>query len=89
MSEESQPNQRIIITSTKSILVSLLLTFFLGPIGMLYSTLWGALFMIAVSVVVWLITLGFGLFLVWPICMIWGALAAALYNKKLFAQLEK
>lgn len=89
MSEESQPNQRIIITSTKSILVSLLLTFFLGPIGMLYSTLWGALFMIAISVVVWLITLGFGLFLVWPICMIWGALAAALYNKKLFAQLEK
>jgi len=86
MSDENKPTQQIIVTSTKSIAISLILTFLFGALGMLYSTIWGALIMIVVSIIVATVTLGMGLFLVWPICMIWGALAAASYNKKLLAK---
>ena len=87
MSEENKPTQQIIVMPTKSVAISLILTFFFGALGMLYSTIWGAIIMIIVSILVATITLGMGLFLVWPICMIWGALAAASYNKKLLAQI--
>lgn len=90
MTEQNRPTtQRIIVTSTKSVGISLILTFLFGSLGMLYSTIWGAIIMTIVSIIVGTITLGMGLFLVWPICMIWGAMAAASYNKKLFEQLEK
>lgn len=86
MSDENKPAQQIIVTSTKSIAISLILTFLFGALGMLYSTIWGAIIMIVVSIIVATVTLGMGLFLVWPVCMIWGALSAASYNKKLLAQ---
>ena len=89
MSDENKPIQQIIITSTKSIVISLILTFLFGPLGMLYSTIWGAVIMIVLSIIVALVTLGMGLFLIWPICMIWGALAAASYNKTLLAQVVR
>jgi len=89
MSDENQSTQRIIVTSTKSVGISLILTFLFGAFGMLYSTIWGAIIMLIVSIIVATVTLGMGLFLVWPICMIWGALAAASYNKKLLKQLGK
>jgi|AZIC01.1.fsa_nt_gi hypothetical protein len=90
MTEQNRPTtQRIIVTSTKSVGISLILTFLFGSLGMLYSTIWGAIIMTIVSIIVGTITLGMGLFLVWPICMIWAAMAAASYNKKLFEQLEK
>jgi len=89
MSDENQPTQHIIVTSTKSVGISLILTFLFGAFGMLYSTIWGAIIMLIVSIIVATVTLGMGLFIVWPICMIWGALAAASYNKKLLEQVDK
>jgi hypothetical protein len=77
------PPRPVIITKTKSIAVSLLLTFFFGPFGMLYSTIPGALIMLVVSAVVAVLTLGHGLFITHPICMLWGALAAHRYNQRL------
>jgi hypothetical protein len=44
------PIQPIIVARTKSVALSLVLTFFLGPLGMLYSTIWGALVMIVCAV---------------------------------------
>ena len=32
------------------------------------------------------ITLGFGLFLTWPICAVWAYLAAKKYNERLLAE---
>lgn len=87
MSDDNKPTQQIIVTSTKSVAISLILTFFFGALGMLYSTIWGAIIMMIISLIVGFVTLGMGLILIWPICMIWGAFAAASYNKKLFAQI--
>ncbi len=39
--------------------------------------------MMAISLIVALFTLGLGLLLTWPICIIWGAAAASSYNEKL------
>lgn len=79
----------IVVTPTKSVGVSLLLTFFFGPVGMLYSTVWGALLMIVVTIPLAIITFGFGLVLIWPISMVWGAVAVALWNRKVIAMVSR
>ncbi len=60
----------------KSVLISLLLTFFFGPFGMLYSTVVGAVVMLVLYLAIGIPTLGWGLAVLHPIAMIWGALAA-------------
>lgn len=66
----------VIIKSQKSVGVALLLSFFFGPLGMLYSTVTGAIIMFIITCLVALFTFGFGLIFTWPLCMIWAAVAA-------------
>ena len=67
----------IIHQKDKSVGLALLLTFFFGPLGMLYTTVVGALVMFVVNVVLWLIPGGFLLnLLAWPVQLIWAASAA-------------
>lgn len=75
--------QVMVVRQTKSVGVAILLTIFFGPLGMLYSTIGGAITMFFVTVVVGFLTVGLGLFLTQPVCVIWGAVAASSYNKKL------
>ena len=82
-----QTNQtNVVVTSTKSIIVSIILTFIFGPLGMLYSTVTGGIVMLIISIIIGIITLGIGLIITWPICIIWGAIAANNYNKNLVLQ---
>ena len=75
----------VVVPPRKSVGVALLLTFFFGPFGMFYSTVTGALIMLAVlfvgGFVVGVLTLGLAwLFwgpLVWFASMVWGCLAAS------------
>ena len=62
-----------------------LLTFLFGPLGMFYSTVSGAVIMLIVSIVLAAFTLGFSIFITWPICMIWGAVAVNSYNTAVIA----
>lgn len=66
----------------KSVLLSLVLTFFFGPFGMLYSTVPGAVIMLVLYIVVGIVTLGWGLAALHPIAMIWGAWAAHNANQQ-------
>jgi hypothetical protein len=77
------PIRPVIVARTKSVALSLVLTFFLGPLGMLYSTIPGALVMIALSIPAFIITFGHAGFIIWPLSMIWGAWAAHRYNQRL------
>lgn len=79
----------VIVTPTKSIGISLLLTFFFGPFGMLYSTVVGGLVMLVISGVLGFLTLGISLFVTQPICMIWGVLAVSSYNKNIVREVAK
>ena len=60
----------------KSVLLSLVLTFFFGPFGMMYSTVVGGLVMLVLYVALGIPTLGWALAGLHPIAMIWGAIAA-------------
>lgn len=75
--------QRVVTTSTKSMGVAIILTVLFGPLGMLYSTILGGIIMCVISLIVGVVTLGFGLLLTWPICIIWAAVATSSFNKKL------
>jgi len=77
---QSQPQP--IIVNSKSVGVAFILTFFFGPLGMLYSTVTGAIVMLIVSFFAGLFTLGVGLLFTWPICIIWGCIAASDSNNK-------
>lgn len=82
---------KVINVQEKSLLVAFLLTLFLGPLGMLYSTIIGGLIMIAVYLVIIglsVVTLGMAtvLFLpAWIICIAWGMIAAKIRNRMIAA----
>jgi len=71
----------IIMANRKSVVLSLVLTFFLGPFGMLYSTVPGALIMLVLYVGLGIITFGWAIAALHPIAMIWGAIAADRANR--------
>ena len=84
VSSNQQP-QRIVVVSTKSTGLAILLGVLFGPLGLLYSTVMGALVMFVVNIGVAVVTLGFGLILTWPICGVWAYMATKSYNEKLLA----
>jgi len=61
----------------KSVALALVLTFFLGPLGLFYATVWGAVVLILVAAAGVVPTLGFVLIFVWPASIVWGAIAAS------------
>lgn len=81
-SMSSGANTVVVVQQSKSVGVALLLTLLFGPLGMLYSTVSGALIMMVVSVVLGFFTLGFSLFLTWPASVVWGVMAASAHNQK-------
>jgi hypothetical protein len=60
----------------KSTILALVLCIFLGPFGMLYSTVIGAIIMGILYIVVGLLTAGIGIAVLHPIAVIWGVWAA-------------
>ena len=77
--------QVIIAKSPKSVGIAVLLALFLGPLGMLYSTIKGAIIMFFVCLIGGFITLGLGLVILLPICAVWAYMATNSYNKELYA----
>lgn len=69
----------------KSVVGAVLLAFFFGPLGMLYATVPGAIVMFFINIIVAIPTLGLGLFITFPIGVIWAGLAADSQNKRLQA----
>ena len=65
----------------KSTILALVLTIFLGPIGMLYSTIPGAIIMAVLYVVIGIPTLGWGIAVLHPIAIVWGVWAAHNANR--------
>lgn len=70
----------VVATPKKSVGLSVVLALLFGPLGMLYVTVSGAVVMFFVSLVLGMITLGFGLPLAWIGCVIWALKAAEKAN---------
>jgi hypothetical protein len=74
----------VVLPPQKSVGLAFILTFFFGPLGMLYSTVSGAMIMMGVAIIggffVAIATLGLGLVLYWPLVwvasIVWGCVAA-------------
>jgi len=75
----------VMVTATKSVGVAVLLAICFGPLGMFYATVGGGITMLIITFVVALFTLGLGVFITWPICVIWAAIATNSYNAAVVA----
>lgn len=73
----------VVVRNQKSVGVAILLSFFFGPLGMLYSTVGGAFIMFMVTIFAMAFTFGLGIFVTWPICVLWAAHAASEHNRRL------
>ena len=82
--QQPQSTTRVVVAPRKSLMLSLVLTFIFGPLGMLYATVGGAIVMLLVSIVAALLTVGGSIVVTWVVSMIWGALAVERYNRKMF-----
>ena len=89
---DNQEPKYIVTRSPKSVGIGLILTLFLGPLGLLYATVRGGIIMIIIDAILTglgLLTLGLSLFITVPlvnfICMIWAYLSIKRYNEDLFA----
>jgi hypothetical protein len=83
MENQSQQKQVTVVVNQKSMGLAILLSLLFGPLGMLYSTITGAIVMLLVNILVAIFTVGFGLLFTWPICVVWAAIATNNHNKKL------
>ncbi len=79
-------SKTVIIVQKKSMAVALLLTFFLGPLGLLYVSVIGAIVLIILSVILGMFTFGVGALLGWVAAMIWAAVAVSSHNQRLLNQ---
>lgn len=77
--------QAVIALSPKNVGVAIILTVLFGPLGMFYSTITGGIVMMVVTLIVAVLTVGLGLVVTWPVCIIWGAMAASAHNKNLMS----
>lgn len=66
----------------KSQLISFLLTLFLGPIGLFYSSVAAALGFIIAAIAFGAVTYGVGALIIWPISILVGAAMVSKYNQK-------
>lgn len=78
------PNATVVVDGgkRKSLILSGLLTLILGPLGMFYTTVIGAIVMTIVSIPLLIITLGAAWGGIVPISMIWGIWAGHRYNER-------
>lgn len=75
-------NKVLIVNAKKSTVLGLILAFFFGPLGLLYSTVLGGVIMIAVAIVAFFILPVIGPIIAWMISFIWAFVTLILYNGK-------
>ncbi|HEX2091959.1 MAG TPA: hypothetical protein VHG28_06130 [Longimicrobiaceae bacterium] len=61
----------------KSVRTAVLLALFFGPLGLFYASPVSGLLMTFVTLVAGLATMGIGVLLAWPVCVVWAYVAAS------------
>jgi len=72
----------VAVGQKKSMVVALLLTFFFGPLGLLYATVSGGLILLVLTIIIGFFTLGLGFIIGWIASMIWAVIAVNSNNSK-------
>lgn len=73
----------VVVGERKSVGLAALLAFLFGPLGMAYVTVGGAIAMCFITLFLMVVTLGLGLFVTWPISVLWAVHAANEHNRRL------
>ena len=81
-------NTLLVVGATKSVGLAILLALLFGPLGLLYASVMGGVVMFFVSLLIALVTFGFGILLTWPICVLWAAIAANSHNSALVSAVQ-
>lgn len=77
MPDENQNTTKVIVTKApKSAIAAFFLTFLFGPLGLLYASIGGGIFLILCAIVLVPLTGGLAALLLWPVAVIWGVMAA-------------
>ena len=82
--QQKNPQQNttvVVMKSNKSTGVAIILALLFGPLGLLYASVKGGIIMFFITSIVALFTLGIGLLITWPACVIWAAVAVNNQNK--------
>ncbi len=87
--EENPQKPIVIVQNRKSAGLAFILTFFFGPLGMLYSTVIGGVIMFLIDIVVGIFTLGLGFLITWPIQIIWAIVAVNNHNNRQQMQVQQ
>ncbi|MBV9773430.1 MAG: hypothetical protein JO040_05745 [Gemmatimonadetes bacterium] len=66
----------------KSVRTAVLLTVLFGPLGLFYVSPFAGLLMTFVTGVAGLFTVGIGLFLAWPVCILWAVAATTGHHEE-------
>jgi hypothetical protein len=61
----------------KDVRTAVLLALFLGPLGLMYTSVGGGLFALFLLIVLGLFTVGMGVIPVWGLCVLWAYLSAS------------
>ena len=69
-------------TTPKRLGLAILLAAIFGPFRLFYATVPGAMLMLVAAIALAMFTFGIGVFLVWPLCIVWAAMAVTSYNKQ-------
>lgn len=77
------PTQLIVLAAPKSVTVAVLLVMMLGPFGMLYCTVVGALVTGAVGLGFAMLSFKAGLYATYGACLVWAGVAARQHNNRL------
>ena len=80
--ERQHISHPVVSTTPKTAVVATILAGLLGPFGLFYATVSGAMIMLVVAIILATFTWGIGVFLVWPLCAVWAWRATIDYNKK-------
>lgn len=79
-------NNAYIRSPYKNLALALIFSAILGPVGLLYSSFFGGIFMILLGFVVVSSKLFVPIVLLWVICCVWSVGATNRYNRKLLKQ---
>lgn len=75
----------VVVTTTKSVGISIILTILFGPVGLFYSSIFGGVLMCILGILAAVLTFGLGFIVVWPVSIAWGIVGVLMYNAKLRA----
>lgn len=77
-----------LVEGKKNLALSFLLTFFFGPLGLLYVSVTWALIMTVLTFIFMFVTLGLGAIIMWPINLILSLVLANKANNKMQRRMD-